>query len=109
VCLKRFESLKGELFHGFSLSADILLNAAVPVQPVAVPVVSPELLPSSVVFAPIDTLLPDYATEQQDLEAQQVVDAAELESWAYTINVFRDYTESDWDMMAGQAEMHWPF
>lgn len=32
----------------------------------------------------------------------------ESEPWEYTINVFKDFTESDWDAWAGQTEMHWP-
>ncbi|EXJ80754.1 hypothetical protein A1O3_07038 [Capronia epimyces CBS 606.96] len=139
VCLQKFESLKSDLFHAFSLSADILLSANANVNgnangnananananangnanahaPSASAVTGnrnplTSLTPADAMGMAVPFPIPIVMAESGEgvVEADQVFDTSDLESWAYTINIFRDYTEQDWDMMAGQAEMHWPF
>ncbi|EXJ90307.1 hypothetical protein A1O1_03406 [Capronia coronata CBS 617.96] len=110
VCQQKFEGLKHDLFVAFSLSADILLNSGAAAQRIP----SGDSVPTSLT-APGELPLATFplglaATgEQTATDADQVFDTTDLDSWAYTINVFRDYTDQDWDIMAGQAEMHWPF
>lgn len=64
-------------------------------------------LPSIVPLAPSPPVVQEISEQLSDLE--QVLESSDLEPWAHTINMFTDYTESDWDVWAGQTEMHWPF
>ncbi|KIV96857.1 hypothetical protein PV10_00672 [Exophiala mesophila] len=108
-CLKQFEIARSDLFYAFSLSADILMGSTnqSSVGEQQQSNLSLAHMPSIVPAAPSPPVVQEISEPLPDLE--QVLEPSDLEPWVHTINMFTDYTESDWDVWAGQTEMHWPF